>query len=105
MEFREIMGRFEHFGFAQRIAERVNINDAILEAVRSLDDKPAPPQATVSNTINIGTAHNSPIQQGSHGATQHVTISTQDRANVEKILEAVGKLIGQLARISHHAEG
>jgi hypothetical protein len=101
MEYREIAGRFDHFGFIQRCAkesphERLNINDSILEAVRSLDDKYAPQAATVHNTLNVGTMSNSAIQQGSIGASQGVTISTQEWANADKILVAISSLIGQL---------
>jgi hypothetical protein len=40
--------------------------------------------------------HNSAVQQGSPGATQTVSISAEERGDVDKILKAVAALVGQM---------
>jgi len=102
-EYRKVIGRFEYLGLVKQCGpysqdEWVAINNSVLEAVRSMDETPAPPQAsTIHNTVNVGTMHSSAIQQGSPGATQSVTITAHDRDDVEKILTAVAGLLGQLS--------
>jgi len=102
IEYREIMGQFEHFGYVEQIClgasnEWLAINTSILAVVRSLDEPPAtPPPSTVHNTMNIGTMNNSAIQQGSPGATQTVSISIEERCDVDKILKAVAVLVEKM---------